>query len=322
MTKALVSVLIPCYNAESFIAASIESALRQTHSNIEVIVYDDGSTDSSRTLLNGFAKDKRIRLEYGPNLGGNAARNLLLALAKGEYIQFLDADDILHEDKLRLQLDNFSPTVDMVFCEYHSFTDSLQDDLNYHSFPALNEDLTSYFVSNSVITMLPLHRKKHLIEVGGFNSNLKCCQEYELHYRLARRCWQRVNKISQSLCYYRKTPNSVSSNQARIFVQKLQLLLQWFDDLKAENKLSAQSMHAIFEMVAGCGRQLARRDQPDFASQAFAFLKENAPQHRLPAKLPLRALYSLLGPMRAESLRSFFLQNLRYLSKDRRNRFN
>jgi glycosyltransferase involved in cell wall biosynthesis len=306
MTTALVSILIPCFNAETYIAAAVESALRQTHGNIEVIVYDDGSTDSSRERLIKFANDSRIRVESGPNLGGNAARNRLLALARGEYIQFLDADDILHEDKIKVQLDNFSPTVDMVFCEYQSFTITIERDLTYHSFPIPHDDLTSYFIANSVITMLPLHRKKHLIEVGGFRENLRCCQEYELHYRLARKQWKCVKKINTCLCYYRKTPNSVSSNQERIFAQKLKLLLNWFDDLKASGDLSSQNAHAIFEMVAGCGRQLARRNQPDFANQAFAFLRSNAPEYRLPGKFPMQILYTLLGPVKAERMRRLF----------------
>ena len=91
--SVLVSILIPCYNAERWIAQAIESALAQTWSEKEVIVVDDGSTDHSLEVIRQF--DGRISWETGLNRGGNAARNRLLELARGEWLQYLDADDYL-----------------------------------------------------------------------------------------------------------------------------------------------------------------------------------------------------------------------------------
>ncbi len=110
----LVSILIPCYNAERWIAQSIESALAQTYGSIEVIVVDDGSTDRSLDIIRGFGD--RIRWETGPNRGGNWARNRLLDLARGEWVQFLDADDYLLPDKVEPQ---------MHFLQNHPETDIL-----------------------------------------------------------------------------------------------------------------------------------------------------------------------------------------------------
>jgi glycosyltransferase involved in cell wall biosynthesis len=89
----LVSILIPCFNAERWIGHAIDSALEQTYSPTEVIVVDDGSTDSSLGIIEGFGR--RIRWETGPNRGANAARNRLLSLASGPWLQYLDADDYL-----------------------------------------------------------------------------------------------------------------------------------------------------------------------------------------------------------------------------------
>ena len=86
-----VSILIPCYNAEKWIAQCIESALNQTYANKEVIVVDDGSTDGSLDIIKNFGD--KIRWETSPNRGGNAARNRLLELSSGEWLQSLDADD-------------------------------------------------------------------------------------------------------------------------------------------------------------------------------------------------------------------------------------
>jgi glycosyltransferase involved in cell wall biosynthesis len=98
----LVSVIIPCFNAERWVAAAIDSALAQTHRNIEVIVIDDGSTDGSLDVIKNYRN--RIRWETGPNRGGCAARNRGVELAIGDYLQFLDADDLLHPEKLSRQL--------------------------------------------------------------------------------------------------------------------------------------------------------------------------------------------------------------------------
>lgn len=99
MTLAtLVSVVIPCYNAERYIAETLESIFCQTWQNFEVIVIDDGSTDSTASVINSFGS--RIRAEFTPNRGVSAARNLGTGLARGQFIQYLDADDLLRPDAL------------------------------------------------------------------------------------------------------------------------------------------------------------------------------------------------------------------------------
>src|SRR5580692_7261445 len=97
----LVSILIPCFNAEKWVAQAIESALAQTWPKKEVFVVDDGSTDASLEIIRHF--DGRVRWETGPNRGGGAARNRLLQLAGGEWLQYLDADDFLLPQKLERQ---------------------------------------------------------------------------------------------------------------------------------------------------------------------------------------------------------------------------
>src|SRR5947208_2592225 len=100
--STLVSILIPCYNAERWIAQAIESALAQTWPEKEVVVVDDGSTDGSLDVIKQF--DGRIRWETGPNRGGNMARNRLRELAGGDWLQYLDADDYLLPDKIDDQM--------------------------------------------------------------------------------------------------------------------------------------------------------------------------------------------------------------------------
>lgn len=102
-SEPLVSILIPAYNCEKWIAGAIKSALAQTWPRIEVIVVDDGSKDRTVEVAGRFASS-RVRVVSQPNRGASAARNAAYSLAKGDYIQWLDADDLLHTDKIRLQM--------------------------------------------------------------------------------------------------------------------------------------------------------------------------------------------------------------------------
>lgn len=97
-----VSIIIPCYNKRAYVAATIESSLAQTHP-CEVIVVDDGSTDGSLDEIRRF--EGQVRWVTGPNRGGCAARNTGVDMSSGDYLQFLDADDILPSDKIARQLE-------------------------------------------------------------------------------------------------------------------------------------------------------------------------------------------------------------------------
>ena len=103
MSQPLVSILIPCHNAAPWLAETLESALAQTWRNTETIVVDDGSTDDSRAIAQSFAA-RGVQLVTQPKAGASAARNRALRAARGDYFQFLDADDLLSPGKIAAQL--------------------------------------------------------------------------------------------------------------------------------------------------------------------------------------------------------------------------
>jgi glycosyltransferase involved in cell wall biosynthesis len=115
LSPAKISVLIPAYNAEAYIAESIESVLAQTWTNTEIIVVDDGSTDDTLQQAQKFA-GSTVRVISQANAGASAARNKAFTLATGEYIQYLDADDLLHPDKLAAQMRCLSADADALIC--------------------------------------------------------------------------------------------------------------------------------------------------------------------------------------------------------------
>jgi GT2 family glycosyltransferase len=99
----LVSIIIPCYNAARWLAETLESALAQTWLEKEIILVDDGSTDGSLELVRGY-ESRGVRVLRQSNRGAAAARNAGLAAARGDYLQFLDADDLLAPDKIAVQM--------------------------------------------------------------------------------------------------------------------------------------------------------------------------------------------------------------------------
>src|SRR5215831_612931 len=99
MEYPLVSVIIPSYNSKQFVTQAIQSARSQSYPSIEIILIDDGSTDGTSELMSEF---ERLNVKYikQNNAGASPARNTGIALAQGEFVQFLDADDVLHPGKI------------------------------------------------------------------------------------------------------------------------------------------------------------------------------------------------------------------------------
>ena len=127
-TGPLVSVIIPAYNAESYLAEAIESALGQTYQPVEVIVVNDGSTDRTAEVAATFGD--RINYFWRTNGGIGAARNSGVRLARGAFISFLDADDLWVADKVALQVSLLEgdPSLDMIFGHVEQFHSPDLDD--------------------------------------------------------------------------------------------------------------------------------------------------------------------------------------------------
>jgi hypothetical protein len=180
-----VSILIPCYNAERWIAHAIESALGQTWPNKQIIVLDDGSTDGSLNVIRQY--ENHLHWETGQNRGGGYARNRLLELASGEWIQYLDADDYLLPDKVARQTNfvNERPDIDIVISP---------TTMEFWSEGRVRRELIPIPEPHDFWTMLAswalpqtgasLWRKSAILDVGGWKRHQPCCQEHELYLRL------------------------------------------------------------------------------------------------------------------------------------------
>ena len=181
-----VSILIPCYNAEPWIEQAIRSALEQTWPNKEVIIVDDGSTDGSLDVIRSFGDC--VRFETGPNRGGNVARNHLLELAGGEWLQYLDADDYLLPEKIERQIGEVQnhAAVDVAFSPVIIETWSANRLVAHETQRIPGEPLPWVRLIRWELpqTGAALCRRSAILDVGGWKPDQRCCQEHELYFRL------------------------------------------------------------------------------------------------------------------------------------------
>ncbi len=191
----LISVVIPTFNSGNFIRETIEPVLNQTYKNFEIIVVDDESTDNTVSILEELSgKDERITYYQIPHSGRpSVPRNYGVEKSNGEYIAFLDSDDIWIKDKLEKQISEFKKHPDYIFVYSMSVTFG---DVNifsphYEVLPLLykvcktKHDLISK--GNSITCSTVLIKKEYFQKVGGFDEdiNLKAVEDYDLWIRLS-----------------------------------------------------------------------------------------------------------------------------------------
>lgn len=181
--RGRVSIIIPCFNSEEFVGVAIESALAQSWRSLEIVVVDDGSTDRSRDVMTRFGK--RVRCLLLPHRGAASARNSGLEAATGEYIQFLDADDLLLADAVARRIEAFDDTTDAVSGDLEFFVDGsgLTTRVTSHSDWPGPEPL-AHLINKNFYTEGPLHRRRVLFQIGGFDEALPSSQELDIHIRL------------------------------------------------------------------------------------------------------------------------------------------
>lgn len=299
----LVSIIIPCYNGEAFVAEAIQSALDQTYPNKEVIVIDDGSTDGTLDVIKSFGD--KIRWEAGPNRGGSAARNRGIELARGELIQFLDADDLLHPQKLERQLDVIRENQGaIVYCDFAVQNIETGEILEIPRRECVGQDNVCFAIMGERISIsAPLYQRTWLSEVGGFDEQLPCAQEYDLNIRLAcqGRKWFHLHEV---LYVVRRRETSVSSDYVRILRHHEIILLRAKRILEDRGELTDQRAEAIAGKLASDARNFLRFGQPKEARRFFRIARSvhSSGGLSLAYSQSTRTLLKVVGPWLTEKL--------------------
>lgn len=198
--EGLVSVIMPAYNAAATIEESIESVLAQSYPHIELIIVDDGSTDRTAELIKGYAP--RVTYVYQANSGlGSAPRNTGLRRCHGEFVAFLDSDDLWTPRHIARQVDLLArhPDVGLVFSDYRNFDASGLCAATHFSscsrLAALLVDRREIVLDDQLLILAEANfgiasnftLRSHLLSVvPGFDEQLRGCEDFDFYYRVAR----------------------------------------------------------------------------------------------------------------------------------------
>ncbi|MFT2007747.1 glycosyltransferase family 2 protein [Pontibacter sp. 13R65] len=237
MSLPLVSVLIPVYNSEMYIAETITSVLNQTWNNIEIVVVDDGSTDSSFTLAKAM-ESERVRVYKQTNKGACAARNFAFSVAKGEYIQYLDADDLLSSDKIEKQLQILSSSLPgtVATCVWGRFVNSVTEfkaeekEINKNYDIPVNWLIDSWGGKGSAQTSVWLVPRFLIEAAGPWNEDLKINQDGEFFARVLLHA--KAIKFCESVYVYYRSDNENSISKSNKSEAKAESLLSSFESYK------------------------------------------------------------------------------------------
>ena len=261
VTRPAVSVVIPAYNAERTLEASIRSVLAQTMRDLELVVVDDGSADQTVALA-GSISDPRVSVLSQDNAGAAAARNTGIRAATGRYVAFLDADDLWVADKLERQLTAFERDPEAIAVQAGAYfvdpalrilsvercrpaSDTLLQFLQFGGLPAVMETLVV--------------RREIFDEIGMFDESLAILEDWELAIRLARH--GRVVGLPEPLALYRLHPGNRSHDLQLHVEPGLRVLARLFADasLPVHVRARKRRIYARFYLML-MGGALRERD--------------------------------------------------------------
>jgi glycosyltransferase involved in cell wall biosynthesis len=233
----LVSVVMNCYNSSEFLKEAIESVINQTYSNWELIFWDNQSNDESAEIFKSY-EDKRLRYFYAPlHTCLGEARNLAAKNARGEWIGFLDCDDIWITDKLTKQVELITESNDAnLALIYGKVVNFSTNGLSYH---ILTKDLLpdgEIFGELAKDNFIPVSsavvRTEHYWSVGGINSQFRQAEDYDLFIKISSR--YKVKAVNQVVSKYRIHENNLSALQKDLsYIESIEILMGYVPDLRA-----------------------------------------------------------------------------------------
>jgi glycosyltransferase involved in cell wall biosynthesis len=260
-----VSVIVPCYNYANFISQTLNSVRQQTYQDWECIVVDDGSTDNSKDIIFSYtSRDPRFVYVYQENRGLSAARNTGIKEAKGDFLQFLDADDLIESRKLELQVLYLKehPDVEIVYGDVRYFSTEQPGELllsldgkNRPWMPKVSgkgEKVLNYLIrENIMVVSSPLVSRKVIEECGFFDETLKACEDWDYWLRCALAgLFFKYEGMEGSYSLVRMHRASMSKNISRMIAESI-LIREKLDKRLATvgNKKEIRSLRSYNKLI-------------------------------------------------------------------------
>ena len=206
---ALISVVMPCYNAAPYVEESIESVLRQSYPQVELIIVDDGSHDASDQIIACLAADHpgRVNVLHQTNSGPYTARNHGLAHARGNFVAFLDGDDTWHPDALRqLHAAMTASLADVEYCGWQNVGEAAANTQPYIPPDYAGADATALFLQSCPWPIKGVLLRRHLVDaMRGFSEHRPIAMDFDLWLRMLV-LQPTVVRIPLVLAFYRRYP--------------------------------------------------------------------------------------------------------------------
>ncbi len=312
-SSSLISIIMPCYNAGKLIAETIESVLQQTHKEFELIIIDDGSTDNSKEIISSF-NDERIKYFAQPNAGQCKASNFGISVSKGDFIKFLDADDIINSKHLELQLTRIKDHPDCIAsCEWGRFYD---DDFSSAVFnpESVWKDLPGltwlkmslsqkYDMMGAWLWLIP---RAILEKAGGWDERLSLNNDFEFSIRLLLNA-DKVLFAEGAKIYYR---SGGAGTLSKIQTEKYYEAAYLSTHLGCSHLLKADNSPEMKRLCADRYKEWLFVIWPQFLSvtnKIEAEIKNLGGSNRMPAGgTALSILQSVFGWKAAKRIRQFF----------------
>ena len=249
----MVSVIIPTYNHAKYVCRAIDSVLEQTYTHYEIIVVDDGSTDNTQEVLEPYMK--QIKYIYQENKGLSASRNTGIRVAKGDYLQFLDADDTILPQGLDIQVKLLEthPDVDVVACRYRLVDAAgrfLVDKKRYAKKSIMFKELV---LSNRFAPNALLIRRKCFTSAGIFDERLKSCEDWDMWLRITAQN-HRFLCHNHVLVQRYRYPSSMIQNASRMCDNRLAVLNKVFANPDLDEEIMTLHKKAYSIALFKCSR--------------------------------------------------------------------
>lgn len=268
----LLSIIIPSYNSEAYLSETIQSVLKQSYENWECLVMDDGSTDNTADLVKKLMlKDHRISYYHQKNAGLAATRNYGISLAKGEYIQLLDSDDVLFEDKLNVMVKTYDKVQDPNIILFSDFEFTSEEN-PYETDLSIKKLLKDFFKLGKVNFkklyaawdldfVIPTHAflfPASVFKNNSYDLTLKSKEDWDFYLSILANekfSFQAVNYVG---CGYRMRSNSMSQDLTSLFKHALIISGKWGKNGFSKHlKLSQYLLQAHFAKWKGKNIELA-----------------------------------------------------------------
>ena len=243
----LISIIINCHNASNYILESINSVLKQSYSNWELIIYDNNSKDKTYSIIKKFKKNYKIKY-YKSKVFLNLyhARNLAVKKSKGEFIAFLDADDWWTKDKLKRQVDFLSKNknINIIYSNLYLFNEKNNKKKIFSADNLYNGKITQELLDEFKMPILTTLIRKNIFKKHKFEKNYNIIGDFDFFIKVSLN--EKVLSIQEPLAYYRIHSSSMSTRRLDLNISELE---NWINYNKSKKEFKCFNFSAIYYKI-------------------------------------------------------------------------